>query len=254
MNCFFCKTNVLVEDAEVPYVVCESCIKRCSICDSELSPFHASYGDSNAVCKKCVKSKSSPAKEKSSSRETVLQKTFTNALKKPLIGEIIEMKRLTVYSNSARDKVLMFGDISIHFDKDGYGSTPDINRGKVERYMKQRPGRISIVEDVPKEVLEEAVEVAESTHTPEPEEVVVEEPVEVPEEVKVEAPVEPEPVPEPEVVEELPEPEEVKPAVTVKSTSTAKVAKKTTKKAAEKRTPKRRGRPKKEKVTEEDNG
>ena len=112
------------------------------------------------------------------------------------------MKRRTLYCNFARDKLVLFDDVGVHFDTSGYGSTPEHNRPKIAKYMRQRPGRVSIVEDVPEEVVAEAEMVAEEINAapavkeepvvsevvePEPEKVEVEE-APVVEEPKAETP------------------------------------------------------------------
>lgn len=123
----------------------------CSICEEEV-PFHTGTDEQNIVCKQCVRLTKDSKAGKTSSTENFLQTIFEKSLEVQPKG-LIEMKRLTLYCNFARDKVVMFDDVVVRFDENGKGSTPEHNRSKVTKFMKQRPGRVSIVEDTSEEVV-----------------------------------------------------------------------------------------------------
>lgn len=127
----------------------------CSICDKEV-PFHTGIDEKNLVCTECIRVNRDPKAGNTTGLDS-LQKVFEKSLELQPQRDLIEMKRLTLYCNFARDKVIMFDDIAVRFDENGNGTTPEHNRSKITKFMKQRPGRVSIVEDAPQVVAEVAV-------------------------------------------------------------------------------------------------
>ena len=119
----------------------------CTICEEEV-PFHTGSDEKNLVCKLCIRVNKDPKAGKITGLDS-LQKVFEKSLEFQPKG-FIEMTRLTLYCNFARDKVVMFDDVPVRFDEKGYGNTPSHNRSKIAKFMKQRPGRVSIVDDAPK--------------------------------------------------------------------------------------------------------
>jgi len=161
---------------------------RCTICDEEV-PFHTGTDTENLVCKSCIRI-NKELKVSKTTGPSALQMVFDKSLEMQPKG-LIEMKRLKLYCNFARDKVVMFDDVVVRFDENGHGTTPSHNRSKITKFMKQRPNRVSIVEDAPEEVLVEVPPVVEAPVVDPPKEepvVEVEAPVVVPTEVEVEAP------------------------------------------------------------------
>lgn len=164
----------------------------CTVCKEEISFFTGRDTD-NAVCKKCTNVSTRKKSTKITYGDDVLQKVQKASLDYKPIG-VVDMERLKLHCNFARDKVVVFDDVAVHFDTNGDGTTASHNRSKIEKFMKQRPNRVTIVEDTPEEVVEpvrtytipEVVKVVEPVvEDTKPVEPVVEDTK--PEEVKVEA-------------------------------------------------------------------
>lgn len=160
----------------------------CTICNEEV-PYHTSTEKNKIVCKECLRLTKDNSKASKTTGADTLQKVFKASLDYKPVGKV-KMSRITLFCNFARDKVVLFDDVGVHFDSNGYGSTAASNRSKIAQYIKMRPNRVSFVEEAPEELVREARKAAEAAK-PKPKKLREEKPVEVPVvEAKVEAVVE----------------------------------------------------------------
>ncbi len=122
-------------------------MSKCVVCnDKELGTGSAK----DAVCTSCVLVRKS--KKASKTADQLLADVFTGSLKLRVSKrENSTMGSFKVKSNFARNKALLFGDVTVSFDKDGFGMVPADKRAVIEQEMRVKPGRLAFVElEIPK--------------------------------------------------------------------------------------------------------
>jgi hypothetical protein len=115
---------------------------KCSICERTITG--APETKEEVICGSCPLEKSKGFKPGKSLDDVMTAVRMASLHPEP--RQEVKVATFKIKSNSIRNNAVLFGDLHVCFDKDGFANIPNHERHTVEREMIHRPGRYSFVQ------------------------------------------------------------------------------------------------------------